>query len=101
MHTVQSPEPALPFRSDTMLGVCEALGQDFGFHANWLRLALGSLVLWNPWAALGIYLGLGAIVGLSRLVAPQQLVRTATAAPACEDRRSDNQDRSEELSLAA
>jgi len=75
MHVVQSAEPALPLRSDTMLGVCEAIGQDFGFNPNWLRLALGSLVLWNPWGAFSIYLGLGAIVGLTRLVAPQRLVQ--------------------------
>ena len=37
----------LPLRGDTMLGACEALGQDFGFNPNWLRIVLGSLVLWN------------------------------------------------------
>ena len=95
MHAMS--EPALPFRSDTMLGVCEALGSDFGFHPNWLRLALGSLVLWSPWIALGIYLGLGVIVGASRLIAPPQRatpqIATGQAAP-------DNSD-SEQLPLAA
>lgn len=100
MHAVQSSEPALPLRSDTMLGVCEAIGQDFGFHPNWLRLALGSLVLWSPWAALGIYLGLGAIVALSRLVAPQRLVPAAenSHVNSTSDRSDDE---AEELSLAA
>ena len=100
MHAVQSPEPALPLRSDTMLGVCEALGQDFGFHPNWLRLALGSMVLWSPWGAFGIYLGLGVIVGLSRLVAPQRLVPASDAA----DLNSETphfQTTTNELSLAA
>jgi len=83
-----------------MLGVCEALGQDFGFHPNLLRVALGALVLWSPWAALGIYLGLGAIVGLSRLVAPQRLV-PASDAPQLNSTvdRVDNE--TGELSLAA
>lgn len=27
-------QPRLPFRNDTFLGVCEGLGEDFGFHAN-------------------------------------------------------------------
>ena len=72
MPTAQRTEPAPIFRNDTMLGVCESIGQDFGFHPNWLRIALGSIVLWNPWAAFGIYLGLGVIVGLSHLIAPQR-----------------------------
>jgi phage shock protein C len=64
------PEPALPWRSDTMLGVCEALGQDLGFNANYLRIALASLVLWDLYAAIGIYLGLGVVVAVSRWLAP-------------------------------
>ncbi len=63
-------EPALPFRSDTILGVCEALGQDFGFNPNYLRVVLAALVLWNPLAMLAIYLGLGAAVALSRWLYP-------------------------------
>ena len=84
MHTEQSTEPALPFRSDTMLGVCEALGQDFGFNPDWLRVALGSLVLWNPLGAFGIYLALGMIVALSRLMAPQRIKPIAAASPLAE-----------------
>ena len=99
MHTVQSAEPALPFRSDTMLGVCEALGQDFGFHPNLLRIALGSIVLFSPLAAFGIYLGLGVIVALSRIVAPQRLVPTAPAAQ--NEAELPENDRDEELQLAA
>ena len=48
---VPEREPALPFRSDTILGVCEALGQDFGFNPTYLRIALASLVLWNSFPA--------------------------------------------------
>ena len=29
----------LPLRNDTILGVCEAIGRDFGFQPLWLRLA--------------------------------------------------------------
>lgn len=101
MHTVQSAEPALPFRGDTMLGVCEAIGQDFGFHPNWLRLALGSIVLFSPMAAFGIYFGLGVIVALSRLVAPQGRVETAVGPHlATETPKADNQER-EDVALAA
>lgn len=75
---VQQREPALPFRSDTILGVCEALGQDFGFNPNYLRVALASLVLWNSFAAIGIYLALGVAVALSRWIYPRP---RAAAAP--------------------
>ena len=35
--TTQTP---LPLRNDTILGVCEAIGQDFGFNPLWLRLGV-------------------------------------------------------------
>jgi len=94
------PEPALPFRSDTILGVCEALGQDFGFNPTYLRVALASLVLWNSFAAIGIYLALGVGVALSRWIypaprpaSPPQLVPQAAAPGAA--------NQPESLSLAA
>lgn len=84
----------LPLRGDTMLGACEALGQDFGFNPNWLRIVLGSLVLWNAWGAFAIYLGLAAVVGISRLLAPPR-PETAVAASAAVEIEP------EELPLAA
>jgi len=60
----------LLFRGDTFLGVCEALGEDFRFNPFYLRAALGIGLIWNPLAVVGTYLGLGAIVAFSRLVAP-------------------------------
>ena len=87
-HTArQTVQPAafdptpLPLRGDTMLGVCEALGQDFGFNPNWMRVAFAAPVLWNPWIAFAIYLGLGLVVGLSRLLAPPRREAVAAAAP--------------------
>ena len=74
---VPETEPALPFRNDTILGVCEALGRDFGFHPNYLRVVLAPMVLWNPWAAVGIYLGLGVAVALSRFIYPAPRVAAA------------------------
>lgn len=62
----------LVFRNDTILGVCEAIGQDFKFHPNWLRVALASLVYFNPAAVIGGYLLLGLIVATSRWFAPDQ-----------------------------
>ena len=60
----------LVLRNDTVLGVCEAIGQDFGFHPNWLRLTLASLFYFFPMGVIGTYLGLGVIVAFSRWFAP-------------------------------
>ena len=62
----------LLFRNDTVLGVCEAIGQDFGFHPNWLRLTLASLFYFFPMAVIGTYVGLGVIVAFTRWIAPDQ-----------------------------
>jgi phage shock protein PspC (stress-responsive transcriptional regulator) len=76
MHDValhsQKPEPrvALPLRDHTILGVCEAIGEDFGFNPVWLRIPLSAMVLWSPLIAFGAYFGLGVIVLASRLLFP-------------------------------
>ena len=60
----------LILRNDTVLGVCEAIGQDFGFHPNWLRLTLASLFYFFPAGVVGTYLALGAAVAFTRWIAP-------------------------------
>jgi phage shock protein C len=60
----------LPLRSYTLLGVCEAIGEDFGFNANYLRVPLGAIVVFNVWAAVGAYVALGLVVLASRLLFP-------------------------------
>lgn len=73
-------------REDTILGVCQSLGDDFGFNPLWLRVALSSGVLWNPAAIVGIYLGLGVLVAISRFFFPPATkavpAETAAQAPA-------------------
>jgi phage shock protein PspC (stress-responsive transcriptional regulator) len=64
-------QPNLLTRDDTFFGVCQALGEDFGFPSNILRVAFGIPVIFFPMQVLGIYFGLGAIVLLSRLLAPR------------------------------
>ena len=76
-------------RPDTLLGVCEALGQDLGFNPNWLRVALAVGIFWNPWAIAATYLGLGVAVAVARLLTPER----APAAPALAvDREAHNDD---------
>ena len=73
----------LPLRSYTLLGVCEAIGEDFGFNANYLRVPLGAIVVFNIWAALGVYLLLGMAVLASRMLFPSRKAapNTVNAAP--------------------
>jgi phage shock protein PspC (stress-responsive transcriptional regulator) len=58
-------------RDDTFLGVCQALGDDFGFNPIFLRIAFALPVIYAPMLTIEIYLGLGVVVLLSRLLAPR------------------------------
>lgn len=58
------------FRHDTFLGVCEALGQDFGFNPNYLRAIFSLVVLFSPVLILSLYLGLGVVIAVSRWLYP-------------------------------
>ena len=64
-------QPALPLRSHTILGVCEGIGEDFGFNPTLLRVPFAAIVLWSPMMAVGAYLGLGLVVLASRLLFPK------------------------------
>lgn len=68
--SAQENQVALPLRSHTILGVCEAVGEDFGFNPTFLRVPLAAIVLYSPMLAIGAYLALGAVVLLSRLLFP-------------------------------
>lgn len=57
-------------RRDTFFGICEAVGQDFGFNPLWLRLALIAPLFFFPAQTFAAYFGLGAIVLASRLLFP-------------------------------
>lgn len=73
-------------REDTLLGVCQAIGDDFGFNPLWLRIAFAACLYWNPAVVVGTYLGLGIIVGISRLVIRNpRPVRAEPEAPAVAD----------------
>lgn len=73
VQSAQSPEPyvALPLRSHTILGVCEAIGEDLGFNPIFLRVPLAASVIWNPLIAFGTYFALGAVVFASRVLFPR------------------------------
>jgi len=67
----QVNQVALPLRSHTILGVCEAVGEDFGFNPVFLRILFAASVMWSPMVAIGAYLGLGVVVMASRLLFPR------------------------------
>ena len=75
---MQENQPALPLRDHTVLGVCEALGEDFGFNPLWLRILLASFLIWKPVEVIGVYFALGLLVLISRLLVPS---RRKTASP--------------------
>lgn len=89
-------------RGDTILGVCEGLGQDFGFHPNWLRAIFAGSFYWNPAIVIGAYLALGVVVAISRLLFPApRATAVAPAAPAAQAVAAAPADEQDALALAA
>jgi phage shock protein C len=60
-------------RDDTLLGVCFALGEDFGFNPLPLRIGFALLLFWNAPIAMGVYAALGGAVALARWLAPEPI----------------------------
>ncbi len=84
------------FRSDTIFGTCQAIGDDFGFNANWLRVPLAASVLISPMGAFLTYLALSVIVLASRLVfRSKRTTVPAAVAPAQAVRIEANDDQQE------
>lgn len=77
---MQNVQTSLLARDDTFFGVCQGLGEDLGFHPNFLRLAFSLLLFFNPLAAIGGYVAAGVIVLLSRLAAPIPRIAPVTNA---------------------
>lgn len=93
---MQTYQPSLVARNDTLLGVCEAIGEDLGVNPTWLRVAFATLVFFNLTAAVALYLAAGAIVLASRLlfkaprkVAVQQPVSTVSTPDAVDAENDD------------
>ena len=75
--SAQENQVALPLRNHTILGVCEGLGEDFGFNPIFLRIPLAAMVIVNPLWAFGAYFALGVIVLVSRLLFPAPKAKSA------------------------
>ena len=82
VSSVEQGYTPLPLRAHTILGVCEAIGEDFGFNPVFLRIPLAVCVIWSPLVAFGTYFALGGVVLLSRLLFPRPKSDTPVSAAA-------------------
>lgn len=73
--------PSLFAREDTLLGVCEGLGEETGVPPTLFRVAFALGLFWNPMAMVVAYLTLGAALALFRWAFPAgRIVAAATVA---------------------
>jgi phage shock protein C len=81
---MQTYQPSNFARNDTLLGICQSIGDDVGFNPNYLRVSLAVMVFFSLGAAVAVYLGLGAVVLATRLLhrAPRKLMPQTDAAEA-------------------
>lgn len=79
--TATTPPTNLLLRNDTILGVCEALGQDFGINPLWLRVAFCAPIYWNPALVIGVYLAIGVVVAATRFALPDRYAQAEVPAP--------------------
>lgn len=88
-------------RHDTFFGICEAVGQDFGFNPLWLRLAFIAPLFFFPVQTFGAYFALGVIVLASRLLFPSKAGAAATPALTTAEPTAATATKTEEFALAA
>ena len=69
-------------RNDTIFGTCQAIGDDFGFNANWLRIPLAAAMFPSPMGAVLFYLALSLLVLVARLVFKPAAVQAPESAAA-------------------
>lgn len=69
-------------RDDTFFGVCQGIGDDFGFSPNWLRVVFGVTLLVNPPVVLAVYFGLGLVVAAVRLIVREPSAAATGTKPA-------------------
>ncbi len=67
---MQNVQPSLFARDHTFFGVCEGLGEDFGFNPLYLRVALPVPLFFFPAETVAGYAAAGVVVLLSRLLFP-------------------------------
>jgi phage shock protein PspC (stress-responsive transcriptional regulator) len=66
----QATQPSATGQKESLIGVCAAIGEDFGFNPDILRVLLAVGLLFVPMVVLGFYAGAGVLVLASRLLFP-------------------------------
>lgn len=97
---MQSNNEAVFWRHDTFLGVCEAIGRDFGFNPDWLRALFAVSLLFAPVLVLSIYVGIGVLVFASRFFFPSTRKVETVEAPA-QPLQADNDAAAGDIAIAA
>jgi phage shock protein C len=93
--------PSLTTSKDNLLGICNAVGEDFGFNPLWMRLALGAVFVVQPVGVVVAYLALGLVVLASRLLIPNRPSRVSPGGPTVHQMRADNEGEAVLLAQAA
>ena len=55
----------------SLFGICQTAGEELGINPILLRIGLIGILFFNPAVMVGAYVGLGAVVGGSRLLFPK------------------------------
>jgi phage shock protein PspC (stress-responsive transcriptional regulator) len=92
MMNAQENQVALPLRPHTILGVCEAIGEDFGFNPIFLRVPFAATVLVSPLWSIVAYFALGAVVLASRLLFPKPKATNVVGAAPAQQHANEHQD---------
>ncbi|HET8613707.1 MAG TPA: PspC domain-containing protein [Sphingomonas sp.] len=83
---MQNAETAAAPKTDRLIGVCRAIGDDFGFNPDFLRIAFAVALIFDPKLTLLTYAALGVAVLLSKALTwrrrrpaakPQEAARSA------------------------
>jgi len=99
---MQTAQPMPLARDDTLFGVCQALGEDFGFNPIYLRIALGVALIWNPVMVIGGYLAAAVVMTALRLIVRDPAFAEASAGePGGEHAPALGNDNAEALAAAA
>lgn len=88
-------------RRDTFFGICEAVGQDFGFNPLWLRLAFVAPIFFFPVQTFIGYFALGGAVLASRLLFPAKTAASAVPALTAAEDTARSAEKPAEYALAA
>lgn len=81
-HIATESTPNLFTREDTLLGVCQGLGEDLGVNPLWIRLGFIAPLFVFPTMTILAYLAIGVVLMTVRLAVPNRSAQASEVAPA-------------------